>query len=227
MILLKFYNIRYELLGVEGTFGKINKVGALAARYYGKRCRGSKPACIPAHYLNNCNSLKGINGGVANNLLHRGSYVLCSRAEAGRMVGNHKVVIYSFRNSDNTHLIIVICGELRELRHGIHRVVTAYVEEISYIVFFENLDKALVGLGLNVGRLHLLPAGAESSCRSLLEYTEVVLIGETLGEIYKIFCQKPLYSVAHTVNGTDDVACFKRTPNNAGERSIYCRGRSA
>ena len=56
------------------------------------------------------------------------------------MVGSEKVVIDGLGNADDSYLVSAILRIFRELCDGIHRIVSANVEEISYIVLFEDLD---------------------------------------------------------------------------------------
>ena len=145
------------------------------------------------------------------------------------MVGCRKVVVDSLGHAYNLHFIIVIRRKLRELGNGVHRVVSAYVEEIADVVLLEYFDKTLVGLGISLGRFHLLSARAESRGGSLLKDLYLLLIGKDLGKIDEIFLKEALNSVTHTVKGVDNSVCLcvECASDNASKSCVYCRGRSA
>ena len=145
------------------------------------------------------------------------------------MVGCKKVVIDSFRNTDNSHLKVVILCVAGELVDGIHRVVTAYVEEISDVVLFEYLEHCGISLGVTLGILKLSSAGAECRRRSKLECRQILTSLKSLGKINEPFGKEALDTVLHTVKRTDDplLLCLERTADNTRERCVYCRGRAA
>ena len=71
------------------------------------------------------------------------------------MVGNDKVVVYRLRNAHYAHFIIMRAGVLRQLCRRIHRIVSAYVEEIADVVLFEDGKQFFVkgGVVLRTGEL--------------------------------------------------------------------------
>ena len=143
MIFKSVFNVVYKSLFVEDTLGKIYKVGALAV----KRCecrRSGKPSRISAHDLNDSHSIHSIYVYITYDLCDGSSHKLCGTAKSGRMIGSHKIVVYSLRNTYYTKLIIVRCRISRKLENGIHRIVAADIEEVSDIILFEDLEYSVI-----------------------------------------------------------------------------------
>ena len=134
-------DIIHKSVHVKCSFGKVYKVGSYPVYNTSDSRSRSEPARVSSHDLYYRDRLYGIYRAITYDLLHGNGNILCRRTEAGGMVGSHKVVVYCFRNSDNTHFVIVALKILAQLRHCIHRVVAADVEEIAYIVLFEDSDK--------------------------------------------------------------------------------------
>ena len=87
--------------------------------------------------------------------------VLGGAGVAGAVVGAIKVVVDLLGHAHDTALVADLLHVLADLIAGIHRVISAVVEEIADVVLFEYLKDALVIGVVLVGVLHLVAAGAE------------------------------------------------------------------
>ena len=100
------------------------------------------------------------------------------------MVGSHNVVINRLGYAHYPHLIIMSLRVSGKLCYGIHRIVTAYVKEISDIVFLEEGENLLVDCLFLLRHIFksrkLLAARAKSSGGSLFEGNELRLVLEHL-----------------------------------------------
>ena len=83
------------------------------------------------------------------------------------MVGAEKVVVYSLGNSNDVAIIAGILHKLGYLVASIHRVVTAVVEEITNIVFFEDFEQTVVVRGVILEIFELISHRTERRRRSI------------------------------------------------------------
>ncbi len=64
------------------------------------------------------------------------------------MVGKGKVVIDRLGNAHTNQLIAAVCRQLVDLVGGVHRVITAGIEEIADIVGLEDIEHSVeIGFG--------------------------------------------------------------------------------
>ena len=102
-------NVVNEAILVEYALGKVYKIGALAV-FSGKSGGSGKPACVSTHNLYDSNRIHSVNVDIAYYLADGGSNELGCTAEAGSVVGSHKVVVNSLGDTDYAKLVIVGSG---------------------------------------------------------------------------------------------------------------------
>ena len=153
-------HVVHEVVHVEVRLGQVDQVGTLAAQI-GKRGGGSQPAGVSAHALDNGNHALVVNVAVAGDFHDRGGDVLRCGGKAGAVIGAEQVVVDGLGNAEHAALVADLLHVAVDLVAGIHRVVAAVIEEIADVVFFENLENALIVgfVGLGIG--DLIAAGAE------------------------------------------------------------------
>ena len=158
---LRLLDVLKVLLGGELTLREIYHVRrrlAVCAQYAGT-CR--QPAGVPAHDLNYGDRGNGIHAAVADYLLEGRSNVLRRRAESRSVVGFSNVVVDGLWNTNDADSYI-LCREVAvQLHNGVHRVISADVEECPDIVAVEHLCNAEVIRFVLVPVLQLESAGAE------------------------------------------------------------------
>ena len=60
------------------------------------------------------------------------------------MVSHHQIIINGLRNADNFHIHLVFLHIPAHLAYRIHRIITAYIEEIMNMIFAENIDNNVI-----------------------------------------------------------------------------------
>ena len=217
-----------ELVHIEVSLGKVNEVGSDSVYYSSDCCRSGKPARITSHDLNDGNRLCGVYRAVADDLLHGGCDIFSRRAKAGCMVGNDKVIVDGLGNTDDPHLVIVSLGILGKLCNGIHRIVSANIEEVSDVVFLEYLKELFVNLVALSYLRKLLTARAKRRRRCVFKLCYKLVVLKKLGKIYESFLKKSLNAVLHSVKSLDSatVNALLNAANNSRQGCIYRRSRT-
>ena len=146
------------------------------------------------------------------------------------MVCSAKVVIDRLRNSHNTHLVILLLHICGKLGNGIHRIVTADIEEIADIVLFEDrkyLFKNAVRILFGIGKL--LSARAERRSGRLLQKLERFLIRNERKKVCEIVREYAVNAVTHSVKRSDNslFPCFLCTENDTSKSCVDGCGRAA
>ena len=217
-----------ELVHIEVSLGKVNEVGSDSV-YYSSDCRRSgKPARITSHDLNDGNRLCGVYRAVANDLLHGRRDIFSRRSKSGRVVGNDKVVVDGLGNTDDSHLVIVSLRILGKLCNGIHRIVSANIEEVSDVVFLEYLKELFVNLVALSDLRKLLTARAERRRRCIFKLCYELVVHKELRKVYKSFLKQSLNAVLHSVKSLDSTAVntLLNAAYNTRQGSIYRRSRT-
>ena len=219
MLFKCFFKIGIEIVEIERYFGEIYEVGLYVRIERGKSCRRRKPACITTHDLYDGNGFYGINGGVAEDLLHGGCDIFCGRAVAGGVVCAGKVVVDGLRYADDAHIVADALCEFGELRNGIHRVVTADIEEITNVKFLENGDDIFKGLSVFALKVlgELFAARAECRRRGIFEKLQI-FFGH-VADVDERFFENAFNAVFSTVYGFNGIT-FDRAANNTCESCV-------
>lgn len=148
VVFLEFVKVGKEFIHIENNFGKIDESGTFAADF-GECCGTGKPSCVTAHNFDYDDGVTVIYVNVLDDLCDGKGNIFCGRTEAGAMVGHGKVVIDGFRNTDDAAFVILGRHIFGYLVAGIHTVVTAVIEEIADVIFFEDFeDSFIVGIVL-------------------------------------------------------------------------------
>ncbi len=144
------------------------------------------------------------------------------------MVCSDEVVVYRFRHAHDAHFIADAVHILRELGNGIHRVVSADIEEIAYIIIAENIENLLIYYEVVSRHIlwELLAAGAERGCRRIFKQGKVVFSFYNVVQKAEASVKHALYSVYRTVDFIYLVA-FESAAYNARKRSVDSRGGTA
>ena len=146
------------------------------------------------------------------------------------MVGKKQIVIDSLGNTDYSYIVTEIIGEFSDFCYGIHRIVSAYVKEISYVIFSKNSEYSFINGNICIRARfkarELKSARAESRRGSTLKHIKPLRASQRLSKIYYAPVKEPLYAVSHSKN-LSYIFVGKRASDNARKRCVYCRGRTA
>ena len=130
------------------------------------------------------------------------------------MIGSEQVVIDRLRNAHNAAFITDALHILGNLVAGIHRVVSAVIEEIPHVVFLEDLKNALVIGIVHIGIFQLIAAGTERGGGGMQQERELKRI--LFAHVIKNVVKNAANAVCRTVNlgdarivqrGADDAVC--------------------
>ena len=210
----------------EGALGEVDKLGLIAAVEAGAGGGGGKPAGVAAHDLDDGDGGNVVDGDVAGKLGEGCGDVLGGGAEAGGMVGAAEVVVDGFRRAHDGDVKPLLAHELRELGDGIHRIVSADVDEIADIKLPEDLDNLLeLGAVLFEG-LELQAAGAESRAGGTDEPLHGLGGAELRAEVDEASVEDALDAVDARIDRTDAVGQH-RLCDGSGDGSVDGGGRAA
>ena len=104
------------------------------------------------------------------------------------MVYLHQVIVNGFRGADDVYILnlpgTAVSGQLI---HCVHGVVPAYVYEVGYFIFSENINQMPI-LGIVLFRLgQLKAAGAQGGGRGLGQFIQVHCVIDIIQQIYDFF----------------------------------------
>ena len=224
LLLLHGADLLNEVLHVEGDFGQADHIHALAVIALGQRGRG-QPAGVAAHDLDHGDIIGAVNGGIADDLLHHHTDVLCRRAVAGGVVGHHQVVVDGLGNAHEADVALDAVAVFSQLADGIHGVVAANVEEVANVQLFQDGEQLLVNGLVIVPIGQLIAAAAQEAGRGALEQLDIQVIGQHGGKIHHALLQQTGNAVAHAVN--DLSAAALAALEYACQTSIDDGGRAA
>ena len=153
-------HIGKELVQIKIALGQVDQIRA-GAELGSQSGTGSQPAGVAAHDLHDSDHAVVVNSGVLVDLHAGGGDIFCRAGKAGAVVGAVKIVVNGLGNTHNAALIAHRLHIAADLVAGVHRIVAAVIEEVSHIIFFENLKDPLV-----IGVVHfwisdLIAAGAK------------------------------------------------------------------
>ena len=210
------FNVVLELVDGERNFGEIDEVCA-ETLVISKACRSSQPACMSAHDLNYGDHRGVVNVSVQLKLHHRGSDVLSRAAVTGAMIGAEQVVVDGLGYADDSAFPARLLHELAYLVAGIHRVVTAVVEEVTDIVFLEYFEKSLVIGIVNLFGLELISYRTESGRRGVFKEHELFHV--LFADIVEFLVEYASDTVRRTVYLSDAIL-LERFDENASRRRV-------
>ena len=148
-----------ELLHVEIHLGQVDQIGAESGP--GGQSGGTgQPAGMPAHDLDDGHHASVIDVGVMPDLHTGGGDILGGAGKAGAVVCAVEVVVDGLGDAHDAALVAHLLHILGDLVAGIHGVVAAVIEEITHIIFLEDLQNALIVRIVLVRVGKLIPAGA-------------------------------------------------------------------
>ena len=219
-----------ERLVGESPLGQIDEIGLVTCHEAAERSGGGQPARVPSHDLHDGHGGDGVDRGIPQDLLHGHGNILGRRAEAGGVVGAHKVVVNGLGHTHDPHGIAPLLGVRRHLGDRIHGVVAADIEEIADVVLFKNIEQTSHH-GVLVGRSRggkLAAAGAQRGGRGEGETLKrgigsVGGRGKKLVEKDDILPQESVHTVAHAVqmpNGTSVGDIGERTADDTRQRGV-------
>ena len=145
------------------------------------------------------------------------------------MVGSHQVVINGFGHANDTDLVIVVSGVIRELQNGVHRIVAADVEEVADIVLLEDTKYLGKGVGILDMVLQLPAAGSECGGGGAFKGVNFLFGIKNPEKVDKILLKEALDTVFHTVEGFDDTRfmCLDSTADNTRKGGVNGGGGAA
>ena len=82
-----------------------------------------------------------VNRSICCNFADNRSNVFSGTSISGSVVSFYEIVINCLRNTDKTDLAICSGSIAGKLAYGIHRIISANVEEISDVFFFESAEQ--------------------------------------------------------------------------------------
>ena len=159
-LLVDALDVGKERVHVEISLGQVDEVGTRAVLRR-ERGGGGQPTGVAAHDLDNADHARVVDVRVLIDLHQARRDVLGGAGVAGAVVGAIKVVVDRLGHAHDAALVADLLHVLADLIAGIHRVISAVVEEIADVVLFKYLEDALVIGVVLVGVLHLVAAGAE------------------------------------------------------------------
>ena len=218
-------NILIEFVVIKGDFREVNEVGSYAGKR-GKGCSCREPACVTPHYFYNRDRLDGVNSRIEEDFLRDRCDILRRRAETGGVIRAGEVVVDCFRNAHHAHFKADGGAIARELCNGIHRVVSADIEEVAYVVFFEDFNELFKRCGVVLRLREFFSARAESGGGGLFEEPERRLVRKLFAEIAEAFRKHSFDTVYRAVDFADAIG-FHAPSYNAGQRCVYGSGRTA
>ena len=140
------------------------------------------------------------------------------------MVGAEEVVVNGLGYAHHTAFIPDRLHIAADLVAGIHRIISAVIEEVAYIIFFEYFKNPLVIGIINFGVFDLIAAGAELRRRRVEQVTEFFRI---------LFIHHKQLVIQHTDNTVrctvylGDFLRFKSGLDNAVRTGVDNRSRTA
>ena len=155
---------------------------------------------MAAHDLGHRHAADVIHRGVADDFLQDGGNVLCGRAVAGGVVGEHQVVVDGLGHAHKADVAADVCAVVGQLADGIHRVVAADVEHGADVVLVkqgEQLDER-GGIGVRVGQLEA--AAAQIAGRSTLEQLDAHAVIQQDVELQQLLLEQTFDAVLHAVH---------------------------
>ena len=159
--------------------------------------------------------------GILPNLHAGGGNIFRRRGITRAVVCTKQVVVNGFRHAHDSALITDLLHILRDFVAGVHGVISAVIEEVTYIVLLENLqDSLIVGVVLiRIGQL--VAAGTQGRGGRVLH--NVQLIGVLLSHVVQLIIQYALDAVGRTQH-TGDAVCFKSRLNHTLGTGVDDRG---
>ena len=139
------------------------------------------------------------------------------------MVGLRKVVVYCFRNAHDMHFSAAFFGISGKFCRGVHGIVAADIEEISDVVLLKKRKDLFVERIVHVCG-QLFSARTESRGGCAFKRKNGVLIFQNGTEIDKIFFEKSLDSVFHSVD-IFYVLIVAKSEKDPCKRCVYRAGR--
>ena len=110
---------------------KIDEYRVVPLVFAGEGAGRGYPAGVAAHQFHDGNGFLLIDGGVQNNFPDRIGHVLGGASVTGGMVGQNEIVVYGFRNTDETDLAVMMGGVAGQLADRVHGIIASDVEEVS------------------------------------------------------------------------------------------------
>jgi len=190
-----------ELILGDGGLGEEHEVGTGNLERAGKTGGACEPTGVTTHDLDERHGLQVVYVGVAKHLGHGRCDELGRRAEPGRMVRTHEVVVDGLGHTHEADGRADRVTVERELVNSVHRIVAADVEHRSNTQLTKDVHELPIGrlVLLHVGKL--VATGAEPARGSHLEELGVKRTRKVVREANGATLEKALNTVAHA----DDV----------------------
>ena len=173
-----------------------------------------QPAGMPAHDLDDGHHASVIDVGVMPDLHTGGGDILGGAGKAGAVVCAVEVVVDGLGDAHDAALVAHLLHILGDLVAGIHGVVAAVIEEITHIIFLEDLQNALIVRIVLVRVGKLIPAGAQCRGGGVLE--KLQLLGGFLAHIIQLVLQHALDPVGGAQYAGDTISFQRRLDGALG-----------
>ena len=216
-------HIGNELLHVKVQLRQIDQIGA-GAKLCGQGGAGGQPTGVAAHDLHHGDHAIVIDTGILIDF-HAGSgNIFGSAGKARAVVGAEQVVVNGLGNAHDPAVVTNGLHITADLVAGIHGIVAAVVEEVSHIIFLENLKNPLIVRVILLRICNFVAAGAQlgrGGVQQQLQLSRVFLVHDV-----QLVIQNAADTMGSAVNRSNFFR-VKRGTDNAVCAGVDDSGRSA
>ena len=185
---------------MEGQLRQADQVHALAVLAPGQGGGGREPAGVAAHDLDDGHKVGAVHRRVADDLFHDHADILGRGAVAGRVVGEHKVVVDGLGHAHEADAGAHRAAVPRQLVDGVHAVIAADIEEPLDVQLFEDREQLFVDLFVLLRRGQLIAAAPQEGGGRALQQFDVHEGFQAFGQVAHLFVQQALDAVQHAVD---------------------------
>ncbi|MPM24823.1 hypothetical protein SDC9_71309 [bioreactor metagenome] len=185
LFLVDALHVGQKFFHIELRLRQVDQVGTRTVGC-GQRGRAGKPAGMAAHNFNDADHSGVIDPGVLINLHAACGDILGGRGVSGAVVRAIQVVVDGLGHAHHAALISCLLHILGDFVAGVHRVVSAVIEEIAHVILLKRLQNALVVGVVHIRVRHFVAAGAKGGgggvfqklqfCRVLLAHVEQAVV---------------------------------------------------